>query len=152
MAFFGTFDYGEDFFGVGDGGTTPYDPSHARVPWVFQEANGVDVYEFAINPLDVTVPSHRKTFSKDKTTLGQPIIFEGRGVAPAMSFSGTILTEVHLKEMHRWVLKESQVSIRDDLGRQYWVYLTSFSPTRRYHFSYPWRHEFQCSASVLDWG
>lgn len=148
MAFFGTFDFGEELFG-GEGSIP--DPSTIRVPWIFQEADGVDVYEFAINPLNATMPSPRKTITKEKTTIGRPIIFQGRDIPPTMSFSGTILTEAHLNEMRRWTLKENQVSIRDDLQRQYWVYITNFSPTRNYHATYPWRHEFQCEATVLDW-
>ena len=160
MAFFGTFLYGEELFGTespGPGGSTgPTWPGSSaplvRVPWIFREVyDGEDIYEFAINPLDATMPSIQKTLTKQITASGKPVIFQGRDAVQTMSFSGTILDQIHLEIMNEWFIKEKQISITDDLGQQYWVYLTNFSPTRNYSSQYPWRHEYSANATVLSW-
>jgi hypothetical protein len=159
MAFFGTFLYGEELFGTSSSegpsgpGPQPGQPGNyvVRVPWRFQQISDPDVYEFAINPLDVSMPSIQKTITTEKTASGKDIVFQGNGPPQKLSFSGTILTEVHLNAMREWFYKEKQVSITDDLGRQYWVYLTAFSPTRNYSAQYPWRHEYSADATVLSW-
>ena len=147
MAFFGTFDFGEDVFNGGP--TTP--TIGVRFPWILQEADGVDYYEFAINPLSAKMPSVRRTITRERTATGNPILFQGRSAPQVLSFSGTILTEEHLNALRTWVQKETQVHITDDLGRGYWVYFTTFSPTRQRSNQSPWRHEFSAEAIVLNW-
>lgn len=123
-----------------------------RVPWVFQDVTTGDEYEFAINPVDASVPSLTKSVTTQYTAAGIPINWEGRPVPQTISFSGTILTEEHLNIMITWVEKSTQVNLSDDLGRRYWIYVTSFSPTRQYSPQYPWRHEYSAEATVLSWG
>ena len=151
MARYGTFIYGDGEVYSGTA-TFPIDePGLARVPWIFQDVASDDVYEFAVNPLDATVPSIQKNISTQYTASGQPINFEGRQSVGKISFSGTILHEAHLNAMNEWAAKSTQVNLSDDLGRKYWVVITSFSPTRQYVPQYPWRHEYSAEATVLSW-
>ena len=153
MARFGTFDFGEELFGDGSsGGVLPEPTFLVRVPWVLQEIHDPDLYEFAVNPLDVQMSGIRKTFTTQKTSNGKNVVSQGRNQVQTMSFSGTILTEIHLEILREWMRKEKQVSITDDLGQQTWVYFTRFSPTRRYSPQYPWRHEYSAEATILSWG
>lgn len=152
MARFGTFDFGEELFASSTSGGSGSAAAFVRVPWTFQSVHDDDSYEFAINPLDASMPSIEKTFTSQATAAGGQVLFQGRNAPQKMSFSGTILTEVHLNAMREWSAKQKQVSITDDLTRKYWVYITSFSPTRNYKPEYPWMHEFSCEATVLDWG
>lgn len=152
MAFFGTFLYGEELFGADSSGPGPGpSPSLIRVPWVFQQLHDPDVYEFAINPLNARMPSVQRIYTKQKTSSGRDVVFQGRDPAQTMGFSGTILTEEHLEIMDVWFSKEKQISITDDLGQQYWVYLTSFNASRNYSSQFPWRHEYSAEATVLSW-
>ena len=157
MAKFGTFDFGEELFAsapqTGDPYVPPVDAEGrlVRVPWIFQALDDPDIYEFAINPLNCTMPAKANTYGTLKTASGSNIVFQGRSPAQTMSFSGTILTQEHLEAMREWSLKEKQVNITDDLGRGYWIYVTSFSPTRQRNVEYPWRHEYSCEATVLSW-
>lgn len=148
MAFFGTFKFGEALFGTG--GITPQD-DFIRVPWTFQEVYDPDIYEFAVNPLDAEMPSIQKTIVERKTSAGRSIIFQGRDQVQTLSFSGTILTELHFRKMEEWFLKEKQINLKDDLGRSYWIYLTSFTPARQPSTDYPWRHEYSAESIVLSW-
>lgn len=152
MAFFGTFLYGEELFGAESTGGSGYPTDLlVRVPWVFQQLHDPDIYEFAVNPLTARMPGVQKTFAKQKTASGKEVIFQGRDLVKTMAFSGTILTEEHLEVMDVWFSKEKQVSITDDLGQQYWVYLTSFNASRNYSSQFPWRHEYSAEATVLSW-
>lgn len=145
MAKYGTFLYGTDILYA-----MPV-PGLVRVPWVFTDIAGVDEYEFAINPLDSSVPSIEKTITTKYTADGTPINIEGRQKPQSFEFSGTILHEAHYRKMEEWFEKSSQVSITDDLGRSLWVIITSFNPTRNYSPDYPWRHEYTCTANILNW-
>lgn len=148
MSFYGTFDYGEGVYGDG---SSPQPELRQRIPWVFQAISDPDLYEFAINPLDVSMPSVQKTFTEQKTASGKSVLFQGRDQVQRMSFSGTILTQLHFEIFEEWFSKEKQVSITDDLGNQFWVYLTSFTPTRNYSARFPWRHEYNAEAIMLSW-
>lgn len=141
------FDFGEDTFNGG-----PATPTiGVRVPWVLREADGVESYEFAINPLTAQMPSIKRTIAREKTATGNPIVFQGRNAAQTMTFGGTIMTQEHLEALRTWTLKETQVHITDDLGRGYWVYFTAFKPSRQRSSQFPWRHEFTAEAVVLNW-
>lgn len=151
MGFYGSFLYGEDEYGDDSGGLLPIEITGERVPWTFQGYDSEDTYEFAINPLDCSIPSLKKNITTQNTAAGALLYFEGRPTVPTMSFSGTILTEAHYTAMKTWSNVDKQVAVIDDLGRKYWVYIKTFSPTRQYHAEYPWRHEFSVEAIVLDW-
>ena len=150
MALYSTFLYGEEVYSSA-GGLSTTQVLQERVPWVFQAMNSGDSYEFAINPLEATMPQITKTFNTPTTADGSNLLFQGRDKIPTMSFSGTILTEDHLNMMRAWHSIQKQVSITDDLGYKYWVYLKSFSPTRQHTIEFPWHHEFSSEAVVLDW-
>lgn len=150
MARYGTFNYGEDIYN--GTATFPIDePGITRVPWIFQDVAGDDVYEFAINPIDASVPSVERNISTQYTSGGQPINWQGRDPVKKISFSGTILHEEHYLIMREWAKLKTQVSLSDDLGRKYWVIITKFSPTRQYAPQYPWRHEYSAEATILSW-
>ena len=150
MAKFGTFQFGEELFG--SGGASGASTVLVRVPWIFTEIYSPDEYEFAINPLNATMPSREKTVTAQSTAAGNQVLFQGRSKPQHLDFSGTILTETHYNKMREWSSKQKQVQIMDDLARRYWVYIISFNPKRRYKPEYPWMHEFSCESIVLDWG
>lgn len=155
MAKFGTFVYGDGTTfaaaaGGGGGGVFPIDGLE-RVPWIFRDIAAGDEYEFAVNPLNCSIPVVEKRVSTQYTASGKPVTWEGRSTVPVISFSGTILHQEHYEVMLEWLEKSTQISLTDDLDRKFWVFLTEFSPTRKYHYSYPWRHEYSASAIIISW-
>ena len=150
MAKYGTFLYGDGTLYGSDEPVFPIE-NVVRVPWVFKDIAGNDEYEFAINPIDASVPSLERTVTTKYTTDGTAINIEGRIKPQKFEFSGTILHEAHYRKMEEWFAKSSQISLTDDLGRSYWIVLLNFSPTRNYSPDYPWRHEYNCTANVLNW-
>lgn len=149
MARYGTFLYG-DGTTYGGTGTFPIEDL-IRVPWTFIDQVNDDEYEFAVNPLEASVPGVVKTVNTKYTAAGNPINTEGRPQAQSFTFSGTILHEAHFLKMNEWFEKSTQVILRDDLLRSYWVVINEFSPTRVYVPEYPWRHEYSASATVISW-
>lgn len=122
-----------------------------RVPWIFIDPVNDDEYEFAINPSNSSVPGIEKTVTTEYTTSGKPVNWEGRPAPQKISYSGTILTEMHFEIMKYWSSKKTQVKLVDDLGRSFWLIVTGFSPTRQYHIDYPWRHEYTGDATIISW-
>jgi hypothetical protein len=150
MARYSTFLYGD---GTEYGSGEPVFPVEGlvRIPWIFEDIPTGNVYEFAINPNAATMPAIQKNVTTQYTASGKPINFEGRQSVPTISFSGTILHEAHLEAMESWAAKKNQVSLSDDLGRKYFVVITSFSATRNYNSEFPWRHEYNADAVVISW-
>lgn len=149
MARYGTFLYGDGTLYSG-GATFPIEDL-IRVPWTFIDSTEEDEYEFAVNPLDASIPGLEKTVNTKYTAAGTPINTEGRPLPQTFTFSGTILYEEHFNKMNEWFEKSTQVMLRDDLLRTYWVIINEFNPTRRYVSQYPWRHEYSATATVLSW-
>lgn len=121
-----------------------------RVAWEFYD--GVDTYELPINPSESSLPPIEKNITSHPTTAGRNVMFVGKRRKPqSIRFSGTILEEEQFRAFQEWVKKAHQIRITDDTGRQMWVYLVEFNPTRVRSVEYPWRHEYSARAVVLDW-
>jgi hypothetical protein len=124
-----------------------------RVAWEFYDPVGNETYNWEINPNDGGYPSRSKNISYEATAApnGQTLAFEGRESPASLSFSGTILTESQFNTLNDWYLKRNQIRLTDDLGREFWIYIKSFNPTRVRSINYPWRHNYSIEAIVLDW-
>lgn len=123
------------------------------VKWTFYDATTASTYTFAINPNEGGTPLRRKTISYQNTAApdGKTLIFEGRDEPRKISFSGTLLEQAQLDAFETWFEKRHQVRVTDDLGREYWIYITSFEPKRARARSHPWKHTYTCEATILDW-
>jgi hypothetical protein len=168
MPLFGSFTFGSATFsltadggasgatgatGPGGGGTGPgFGGSFERVGWLFQDAATGESYVLPINPLDCDIPAIDKNISYQATVAGGQVVYNGATQEPSMSFSGTILTEDHFRALEAWFQLQRQIKITDDLGREFWVYITDFSPTRERNTPFPWRMQYTANAVILDWG
>lgn len=121
------------------------------VRWTFYD--GTDTYTFEINPDTGGSPAYAKTITSQSTLApnGKTLVFEGTDQVPKFEFSGTILTEAHFNAFLEWWDKRRQIQVTDDLGRQFWIYLETFTPTRVRAVQHPWKHSYQVSAVILDW-
>lgn len=122
------------------------------VRWTFYDPTVPETYTFPINPNDGGTPGIAKNITTEVTAApdGSAIIFEGRPSPQTVTFDGTILDQSHLENLITWFSKEHQVRLTDDLGRQYWVYLTSFTPKRVRAATRPWKHTYSAEATILD--
>lgn len=123
------------------------------VRWTFYDPTVPQTYTFEINPNTGGTPSYAKTLSTSSTVApgGKTLIFEGADQVPKFEFSGTILTEAHFNAFVEWWDKRRQIRITDDLGREFWVYIESFTPTRVRAVHHPWKHTYNVVAQILDW-
>lgn len=148
MGVLGSFVFGTSQ--LGSGVSPPV--STSRTAWRFQDYSGSQFYEFEINPLDVSDPAIKRTITTQATSAGRQVNYEGRLQPGTLTFSGTILSEGQYEVMNAWAQVRKQIKITDDWGRVFWVYIESFTPTRKYSIEFPWRMEYSVEATVLDWG
>lgn len=121
--------------------------------WTFYDAVANETYQFAVNPSEGGSPQNNKSISYQSTTApnGKTIIFEGKDQPQTLEFSGTILTQAHYQTFLDWFQKRNQILVTDDLGRQMYIYITSFEPKRERAHSYPWKHSYSMKATILSW-
>jgi hypothetical protein len=114
------------------------------VRWKFYDPLTTEEYTFDINPNTGGSRQFKKTLNYQNTAAadGKTIIFEGRDEVNQMEFSGVILEQAQYDAMVTWFGKRHQVRVTDDLSRQFWIYITSFAPTRQRLIHYPWKHEY----------
>lgn len=120
--------------------------------WVFYDPIVPESYTFSVNPNEGGTPGRTKKIGQQATAApdGKTLLFEGRDEVQTIDISGTILTQAQLDAFTAWSDKRHQVRVTDDLGRQYWVYITTFSATRNRRASHPWHHSYQMSMLILD--
>lgn len=125
----------------------------AVVRWTFFDAVTSSTYTFAINPREGGAPERNKQLVYQNTAApdGKTLILEGRDEVQKLEFSGVILEQAEYDAFNTWYEKRHQVKVTDDLGRQFWVYLTSFKPKRERAASHPWKHTYTVSATILSW-
>lgn len=123
------------------------------VRWVFRDPSTLETYQFAVNPSEGGAPSYNKTAVYTKTSApdGKVIRFEGRDEPSQLAFSGTLFSEEEFDAFVRWWDKRYQIQVEDDLGRQFYIQIDSFVPTRVRARNYPWKHTYQVAATIIDW-
>lgn len=123
------------------------------VKWRFFDPIVSEGYVFEINPNDGGSPSRKKSVTYQNTAApgGRTLVFEGRDETQAMSFSGVLLSREQLAALERWFDKRHQILVTDDLERQFWIYITAFTPKRERAVSHPWKHTYQVEAVIVDW-
>lgn len=122
------------------------------VRWQFFDPVLDETLTMELNPNSGGSPSFDKTITEEATTApdGQTIIFEGQDPPQKLEWSGVILTQTHYEAYATWYQKRRQIKLTDDLGREFWIYITSFAPKRVRKRTVPWFHEFTCRATILD--
>lgn len=122
--------------------------------WIFHDPSGATPdAEFAFNPSDFNGPNYSKTFTFENTAApeGKTLIFEGRDQPQKISFNGTVYTEAEYNKFVLWWNKRNQIEIIDDLSRTFTVIMETFTPKRRKAYHFPWCHDYEATATVVDW-
>jgi hypothetical protein len=123
------------------------------VRWTLWDPTANETYTFGINPNEGGSPSLSKSLSTQSTAApdGRTILFEGRDQPQKIEISGVLLDEIQLNTLQTWFGKRHQIRVTDDLGRQYWVYITDFTPTRGRRANYPFYHTYKLQMTVVDY-
>ena len=126
----------------------------ARIAWQFYDAVEATTEYLEINPNEGASPNYQKTLTKATTTApgsaGQPLIFEGADQPSQFDFSGVILEQSQYELLETAWEKRHLLTITDDLGRSFTVYIESFSPQRELSRTHPWKHTYQMSTVVVS--
>lgn len=125
----------------------------AVVRWTFDDPVTLDHYQFEVNPNDGGSPTLAKNFQYSNTSApdGKTVVFEGRDKVQQIEFSGVILEQSQYDAFVTWWNHRNQVLITDDLGRQFFIVIEQFVPTRRRSAMHPWKHDYKISATIVDW-
>jgi len=125
----------------------------ARITWTFTDPVTTDTYDWEINPNQGGTPSYRKSISFRSTAApdGKILMFEGRDEPQQMSVSGTILSQSLLDAFVVWFQKRYAVTVLDDLGRTFKIYITAFEPKRERSNSHAYKHTYTLEYTILDW-
>jgi hypothetical protein len=122
------------------------------VKWEFYDPSGAGTtYEMEINPSSFSMSDTTRSVSNQPTLAGRQMLFQGRSAPVKMSFSGTILVEDEYNVLRQWADQRRQVRLTDDLGREFWIYINSFVPTRQLKVNNPWFFTYNAEATILDW-
>lgn len=121
--------------------------------WTFFDPSTSDTYAFEINPNTGGSPDYKRNFAYSNTAAadGKTLVFEGRKTAPTLEVSGTLLTQAQYDAFVTWWQKRNQILMTDDLGRQFWVVIENFKPTRVRAVQHPWKHTYSLSLTIIDW-
>ena len=128
-----------------------------RIAWILRDYSAgatptPEEYRWQVNPAEFSIP-YQKTISYQSTAApdGNAVIYEGRDPVQRMTYSGTVLTQEQYEDLVYWFSKRHQLELTDDLGRTFWVYIVSFSPSRKRSNTYPWKHTYNGEMAILDW-
>lgn len=123
-----------------------------RIPWILTDASTAETYAFEINPNADGSLQYEKTITYKNTSspTGVTVVFEGRNVPSSTQFSGKILSQAQYDAMVYWFGKKSVVTIQDDLGRIFNIYVTKFSPKRERSVLYPWKHSYTVDYFIIN--
>lgn len=123
------------------------------VKWKFEDPVELETYIFEISPNDGGSPAYTKNIMSQNTVApgGKTLLFEGADAVSEMNFSGILLSEEQYDAFATWWAKRRQIKVTDDLGREYWIYITKFEPKRVRARSHPWKHTYSITATILDW-
>lgn len=118
----------------------------ARIPWILTDPTEAESYEFQVNPKEGGAPSYAKNLTTKSTTAPGPnaalLAFEGADNPTGFDASGTLLTQQQFEDLKRWYQKRVLLTLEDDLGQVYTIYLQTLDFKRAPKRSHPWRHTF----------
>lgn len=120
--------------------------------WTLYDPNTSQTLTFGMNPDSGGTPALRKniTYQATAAPYGRTLAFQGRQEVQTLDISGTLLTQDQYEFFLDWWEVQNQMLLTDDLGRQYWVVLTEFTPTRVRAAKHPWKHTYNIKALIVD--
>lgn len=120
------------------------------VRWTFFDPSVPETYTFAVNPNSGGSPDYAKTLTTQPTTApgGKTLLFEGEDRPSRFEFAGVLRTEAQFDAFVTWWNKRLPIRITDDLGRQFWIYIDTFTPRRVRARRAIWKHSYSVEATV----
>ena len=132
-----------------------------RVGWRFRDLITAEEYFLPVNPTsdsgshafskvtayEVPISTHRTL--NGQTRVDDVVIYNKPKEVERFSYSGTVYTEDQLVQFERWAAKPYEWELKDDLGREFVIYVEEFTTERQRSVKYPWKHSYSFSGLVL---
>lgn len=119
--------------------------------WTLWNPDTETTISLPINPREGALPAREKTVTVETSTMGSPVLFEGKSKPVAIRVNGFLQLEAHHEFMNAWYDLQVAVMITDDLGQRFWCYMTKFAPTRRNRVKFPWSATYEADLLFLRW-
>jgi hypothetical protein len=125
--------------------------SGTTIKWQLVDPVTSEAYAFEINPNTGGSLTRQKNVTNYSTTADDSVIvlYEGADTPQQVDVSGTLLTQGQYTNLVYWYSKRRPVLLIDDLGRNIWVYFTQFTPSRKWTYQSPWRHDWSAQFYVI---
>lgn len=134
----------------------------SRVAWRFTDPVTSDEYFLPVNPKadsgshaivkNVRYQASASTYTDNgnnirvNDTVAQSAPFEQE----AFFYTGFTYTKAQLDAMKLWTEKNYPWQMRDDLGREFMIYVETFNIERVRSRSYRWKHSYTFTGIVLE--
>lgn len=121
--------------------------------WTFYDPVESNTYQFQVNPNAGGTPAQKKTITTQPTLApgGKTLCFEGADEPLTFEWSGVLLDESQFNAFRTWYNLRYQIQLTDDLGRQYYIYITGFDFKRERAAHHAFKHTYTAKATLLDW-
>ncbi len=119
--------------------------------WTFYDPETDTTYTFDPNPKDETYRrSKNLVYQNTLGPSGVTIIFDRGPRTTELSWSGTIIAEDQYNTFVEWFNKRNAITLTDDLGRSFLIYITEFTPKRERKVSHDWFHTYDMKAQLVS--
>mgnify|MGYP006266608425 CR=1 FL=1 len=133
-----------------------------RNAWKFTDPVTNDIYYMEINPKEdsgsnviqkntkyqASVSTYRDIFNNIRVDA---VVAAGFGKSVEnFSYSGVIYTKDQFDTLTEWFTKDYAWQIRDDLGREFLIYVDKFSTDRVRSVKHQWKHTYNFSGIIIE--
>lgn len=119
--------------------------------WTIFDPETDETLTLPINPKETLGPPREKKIDGNRSTQGNPVIFEGRQPLAFMRTNGALLYQADHDFYDAWFDIPNEVLLTDHLDREMWVYLTKFATTFRNRTVHRWSATHETEALFLRW-
>lgn len=133
-----------------------------RIAWRFFDPTNSETLFLSINPetdsgshaiikntkYEVAVSNYIDNSNTPR--VGDTIVQDAPSEQETLSYTGKVYTKEQYDQLVYWFAKDHPWQLRDDLGREFLVYITNFKPERMRSAQYRWKHSYTFSGIVLE--
>lgn len=133
-----------------------------RKAWRFRDLENVETYYLPVNPLE-DGGSHGITknvkYEAAVSTYMSPygdsmvdavVIQDAPSEQGSFSYSGTLYTKEEYDAFMHWASKPYPWELRDDLGREFLIFVQEFNVQRMRSAKYVWKHSYTFAGFILE--
>lgn len=133
----------------------------SRVAWRFRDLVTSEDYYLPVNPLEDSNSnsiSKQTKYEESASTYVSPlgevrtndvVIQDSPSEAKRFGYTGTLYTKEEYEAFMYWAAKPYEWELRDDLGREYLIYVEEFTPRRERSTKFRWKHSYTFAGLII---